>query len=92
MHFRKRAARLKIVAAVAVLEGRAPANVDDRIYDLKSAQACIDEGVSEEHELRLFEIGWGADGIVFVNEPLFLLAQPGRLVRLWARAQGMVRP
>jgi hypothetical protein len=81
----ERGARLKIAAAVAGLEGVRPEDVDYRIYNVKPARTCINEGESEDHELRLFEIGWGEDGVVFVREPLILLQQPGPLARVWAR-------
>ncbi len=81
----ERGARLKIAAAVAGLEGVRPDDVDYRIYNVKPTRICIEEGESEDHELRLFEIGWGGDGIVFVREPLILLQQPGPLTRAWAR-------
>src|SRR5688572_21095388 len=83
----ERGARLKIAAAVAGLEGVRAEDVDYRIYNVKPARICIEEGESEDHELRLFEIGWGGDGIVFVREPLILLQQPGPLARVWARTQ-----
>ena len=81
----ERGARLKIAAAVAGLEGVRPQHVDYRVYNVRPARVCIEEGESEDHELRLFEIGWGGDGIVFVREPLILLQQPGPLARVWAR-------
>jgi hypothetical protein len=82
----ERGARLKIAAVVAGLEGARPEDVDYRVYNVKPARTCIEEGESVDHELRLFEIGWGGDGIVFVREPLILLQQPGPLARAWARA------
>jgi len=84
----ERGARLKIAAAVAGLEGIRPEDVDDRIYNVKSARRCIDDGQSEDHEMRLFEIGWGADGIVFVEDPLFLLQRPGPLAGVVAHTSG----
>ncbi len=87
----ERAARLKIASVLAALEGCAPTDAEQRLYNLKSAHTCIDEGASADHELRLFEVGWGAS-IVFVSEPLFLVAQPGRLARLWSRTPAAVRP
>jgi hypothetical protein len=77
----ERGARLKIAAAVAGLEGVRPEDVDYRICNVKPAGTCIEEGESEDHELRLFEIGWCGDGIVFVREPLILLQQPGPRAR-----------
>ena len=52
----------------------------------KPARTCIEEGESEDHELRLFEIGWGGDGLVFVREPLILMQRPGPIARVWARS------
>ena len=75
----------KIAAAVAALEHRQPADVADRIYNVYSAQELIDEGVSDDLELRLFETGWsGGRATHFVREPLFLLAEPSALIRKWA--------
>jgi hypothetical protein len=76
----------KIAATVAALERRSPAEVADRIYNCFSAQELIDSGVSEDIPLRLFETGWAGNRAThFVEQPLFLVARPGELARIWAR-------
>ena len=76
----------KIANVVAALETRLPDQVEERIYNCYSAYELIDEGVSEDIDLRLFETGWsGNRAICFVEEPLFLLAAPAALIRKWAR-------
>jgi hypothetical protein len=86
----------KIVAAVAALEHRQPAEVADRIYNCYSAKELVDEGLSEEIELRLFETGWsGGKATHFVSEPLFLLERPRALIAVWteiARMQAASAP
>jgi hypothetical protein len=75
----------KIAAAVAVLENRTPDEVADRIYNCFSAQELVDQGLSEDPALRLFETGWsGGRPTYFVREPLFLLAAPAAIIRKWA--------
>jgi hypothetical protein len=51
----ERGARLKIAAAVAGLEGVRAEDMDYRIYNVKPARTCIEEGESEDHELRLLK-------------------------------------
>jgi hypothetical protein len=76
----------KIAAAVAALETRLPETVEERIYNCASARELIEDGSSEDIELRLFETGWcGNDAVSFVTEPLFLLAAPASLIRKWAQ-------
>jgi hypothetical protein len=49
----------KIAAAVAALDGCLPETViENRIYNCISARELIDEGLSADVELRLFETGW----------------------------------
>jgi hypothetical protein len=72
----------KIAATVAVLENRTPAEV---AYNCFSAQELVDQGLSEDPALRLFETGWsGGRPTYFVREPLFLLAAPAAMIRKWA--------
>jgi hypothetical protein len=81
------AAAKKIADVVAALEfGSTPEQVQERIYNCSSGQELIDEGLSEDLELRLFETGWtGGKATHFVEEPLFLLDAPATLIRVWAR-------
>jgi hypothetical protein len=75
----------KIAAVIAALEHRQPADVADRIYDCHGAQELIEEGVSEDIEIRLFETASsGGKATHFVTEPLFLVDRPAALCRKWA--------
>lgn len=78
-------ARKKIAAAVSALEYSSPAQVEDRIYNVKGALECIAEGLSPNPILRVFETGWSAELITYVEEPLFLLGKPALFVRTWAQ-------
>lgn len=76
----------KIAAAIAAIEHRQPAEVVDRVYNAYSAAELIDSGVSEDLELRLMETGWSGNRAThFVEQPLFLVAEPAQLARIWAR-------
>jgi hypothetical protein len=78
------AAIRKIANAVAIMETRLPDAIEDRIYNCYSARELIEDGASEDIELRLFETGWSGDRAVsFVDAPLFLVAAPA-LIRKWA--------
>ena len=83
------AAARKIANAVAALELRLPETIEERIYNVTSAQEeLIDEGLSEDLEMRLFEIGWcGNMPTAFVEDPLFLVTAPA-LIRKWAQISG----
>lgn len=82
----------KIAATIAALEHRQTIEVADRIYNCCSAQELIDEGLSEDLDLRLFETGWsGGKATHFVSEPLFLLERPSDLIRIWAELAGGVQ-
>jgi hypothetical protein len=84
-----RDATRKIVNAVAALECRLPDAVEERIYNVASARELIEEGLSKDIELRLFETGWcGDEAVSFVEEPLFLLAAPAALIRKWTQISG----
>jgi hypothetical protein len=86
------AAIRKIANTVAALEGCLPETVmENRIYNCSSARELVDEGLSTDIELRLFETGWsGNEAVSFVTEPLFLLAAPAALIRVWASIAGEV--
>lgn len=80
----------KIANAVAAFETCLPDRVEERIYNVTSAQELVDEGLSADIELRLFETGWyGNDVVSFVQEPLFLLAAPAGLIRKWAQIEAV---
>lgn len=74
-----------IAAVIGVIERRPPDEVRERLYNCKSARECIEEGLSEDQELRLFETGSGPEGLSYVREPLFLVEAPSRLARVWSR-------
>jgi hypothetical protein len=80
------AAVRKIAAAIAVLEYRKPEEVIERIYNCTSATELIEENLSEDDGLRLFETGWqGCRPVSWVESPLVLLTNPGPLLAVWAR-------
>jgi hypothetical protein len=76
----------KIAAVIAALEHRQPIEVADRIYNCYAAKELIEEGLSEDTEVRLFETG-RAGGIAthFVPQSFFLLPEPAALGRAWVR-------
>lgn len=79
------AAVKKIAACVATLEYRKPEDVAERIYNCNSWPDLVADGVSDDLAMRLFETGWsGGKATHFVPQPLFLLAQPAELIRIWA--------
>jgi hypothetical protein len=84
----------KISQAIAAIEfGSTPESVAERIYNLAGATELIDDGLGEDIEGRLFETGWGGSKpICFVEHPLVLLADPGPLLRVWARVTKPVTP
>jgi hypothetical protein len=64
--------RMAIVIA-ALEDGSTVESVSERIYNCVSAAECLEEGLSEDPELRIFETGWsGGKPICFVRHP------PGR--------------
>ena len=80
-----RAAARKIANVVAAIENRLPDQVEERIYNVYSSSELIEEGLSEDIELRLFETGWcGGKAAYFVEQPLFLISAPA-LIRKWGR-------
>ena len=79
------AAIRKIAATIAAVEGCTQESVEERVYNAYSARELIDEGLSEDIELRLFETAWGGGrAVCFVESPLFLVAAPA-LIRKWAQ-------
>ena len=75
-------------SARSALEMRLPETVEERIYNCSSAQELVDDGISEDLELRLFEVGWSGTSAYFVEEPLFLVTSPA-LIRKWAQIPGV---
>jgi len=80
------AAAKKIATVIATLEYRKPEDVEERIYNVASADELTAEGLSDDHAVRLFECGWcGGKATHFVEHPLVLVANPGPLLAAWAR-------
>ena len=75
----------KVAAAIGALEYRSPATVGARLYNVQSAQECIDDGLSDDSELRVFETGWNGHAPTYVEQPLFLVSAPADLIRVWSR-------
>jgi hypothetical protein len=77
----------RIAIVVAALEdGGTAESVSERIYNCASAVECIEEGMSDDPEMRIFETGWsGGKPICFVEHPLFLVRDPAALCRKWAQ-------
>jgi hypothetical protein len=89
----RESATRKIAAAVSALEfGSTPEEVAQRIYNLASGAELIDDGISEDHALRLYECGWCAGSVIaWTAQPLFLVHQPAGLIRAWARIPAGVK-
>jgi hypothetical protein len=79
------AARRFFEAAIALIAGRP--GVDLELYNLVSYRDLVDNGVSEDEDLRVFEIGSRGDVVTaWANKPLFLTTDP-TLVGKWAELQ-----
>ena len=85
--FSRETAIRKIAAVVSALEyGATDESVRERVYNCTSAVELAEEGVSEDHALRLYETGWCASEVIsWVDQPLFLVREPAALIRAWAR-------
>ncbi|CAN7791089.1 hypothetical protein LJR034_009118 [Caballeronia sp. LjRoot34] len=82
---RRETARRFFQAAIALIAGR-PAD-DLELCNLYSFRDLVDNGVSEDEELRVFEIGSRGELVTaWVNKPLFLTTDP-TLVGKWAELQ-----
>lgn len=52
----------------------------DSIYNVQAASALVEEGVSEDSDARLFEIGWGGpEGVTFAGPEGVTFADPARV-------------
>ena len=79
------AAYERIVTAVTAMEGESVETVRQRVYNVASAHECIDSGISELPEHRLFETAWAGVRVTdWVREPLFLVDAPAVLMRVWS--------
>lgn len=86
----ERDARLKVAAVLAILEYRSITEAESRVYNVKSARHCLDDGSSADLERRMFEVG--RRGLAFVRQPIFLLREPAALTRKWAQIHAPDRP
>jgi hypothetical protein len=79
------AARRFFEAAIAPIAGRP--GIDLELYNLVSYRDLVDNGVSEDEDLRVFEIGSRGDMVTaWADKPLFLTTDP-TLVGKWAELQ-----
>ncbi|HZZ14031.1 MAG TPA: hypothetical protein VFE79_25350 [Paraburkholderia sp.] len=75
-------ARQRAVSALAVIHTIPAQNV--QLSDLASFRELVDAGVSEDEDLRIFEMAWkGADVSAWAEHPLFLTDNAGLLGK-WA--------
>jgi hypothetical protein len=76
------AARKEATDALAAIHGIAPDNVC--LYNLASFRELIDSGVSEDEDLRIFEVAWeGPNVSTWATHPLFL-TDDATLLGKWA--------
>lgn len=75
-------ARARASGALAVLRGIAPQDIS--LSDLASFDELVGVGVSDDEELRIFEMAWkGANVSKWAQHPFFLTDDPG-LIGKWA--------
>jgi hypothetical protein len=80
------AAQKEAIAALAAIHCIAPHDVS--LHGLASFRDLIDGGVSEDEDLRIFEVAWeGASVTVWAEHPLFLTDDPSLLGK-WAELYG----
>lgn len=73
----------KLTALIAAIDGVPEDQVS--FYNLDSYQELVNNGVSENVRLRIFETGWqGLNVACWARNPLFLVRDPGPLFRLWS--------
>ena len=75
-------ARDKVGRILAIIDSCTLAQSMERVYNVRSAATCIEEGRSARTDNRLFEVG--RSGALFVRQPLFLLRESADLIRIWA--------
>jgi hypothetical protein len=81
-------ARRFFEAAIALIVGR-PAD-DLELYNLYSYRDLVDNGVSEDEDLRVFEVGSRGDVVTaWARKSLFLTTDP-TLVGKWAELQAEI--
>jgi hypothetical protein len=78
---------IRIATASACFDNMLVSDVRERV-NAKSFEECMDEGVSADLELRLFEVEWTEGRVTqWVQEPMFLLSKPSELTLKWAGLQ-----
>jgi len=81
-------ARRFFKAAIALIAGRPADDLD--LCNLYSYRDLVDNGVSEDEDLRVFEVESRGDVVTaWVNKPLFLTTDP-TLVGKWAELQAEI--
>ncbi len=77
---------IPMVVSEVIARGGTAESVSERVYNCASAAECIEEGMSVDPELRIFETGWsGGKPICFVRHPIFLVLDSAALCRKWAQ-------
>lgn len=80
------AAQKEAIAALAAIHCIAPHDVS--LHSLASFRDLMDGGVSEDEDLRIFEVAWeGSSVTVWAEHPLFLTDDPSLLGK-WAELYG----
>lgn len=78
-------ARRRIASILAAAEMIRPQEAAERVSACQSARDLIKQGLSDDRELRLFEVARLDNRVTkFVQQPLFILAEPAALIRKWA--------
>jgi hypothetical protein len=81
----REAARRFLEAAIALISGRSADELE--LYNLYSYRDLIDNGISEDEDLRVFEVDWRGEVVTaWTDKPLFLTTDP-TLVSKWAELQ-----
>ena len=57
--------------------------LDESYYNLSSASEMIEEGVSDDLAHRLFESGRFGESLLYVDAPIMVVPNPGRLMQVW---------
>ncbi len=86
-----RAEAKDLLRKTVVLLGHEPGDDDPTLFNLHSFKDLVDEGMSDDEDLRVFEAGWSReDGETWPNwvtRPFFLLHDPTLLAK-WTELRG----
>lgn len=78
-------ATAKLINIVSSIDGVRPDSVT--FYNLKNYGEMVEEGVSANHQHRLFETGWRGEQVAnWVECPVFLVPDPDALKAIWMEA------